>query len=452
MTVVRTVDLRVGYRCNQRCRFCDQGDGRLRIADATTEAVRAALRAHPGEAVWLAGGEVTARADLPALVRAAREAGFRRVGIQTNGRIVAAPGAAAALRQAGLTDATVAIHAPEAGMHDWLTGEPGAFRQATVGVRRLREAGVSTRLASVITRSAVDTLPELARLALRLGVEGHRWILARHEGAAAEPGPALVPPLARVEEPLAAALDLELEARLDAETVGIPLCRLGRHRSLAADRPDAPPVARVTATAHPEPVRPRAWAPGCASCALRAACPGVDPWALRAFGPEEVRAPETPGLETAWVGVEAGCSFTCPGCPVAGGAGATETSRRLKQRVVRAVGRGARRVVLAGGSPWDHPALPGVVRDLSRLGVSVVVRGPLHPLAEVDEAVFDRLEGVEVWAVAVPGSEAAASRAEVRLRARGIAVSPAAEVPGPWVEGIGPVTPCTGMPPVNDGR
>lgn len=444
--MARAVDLRVGYRCNQRCRFCDQGDLRERVADAPTDAVRAALRAHPGEAVWLAGGEVSVRPDLPALVRAAREAGFRRVGIQTNGRILAAPGAAAALRQAGLTDATVAIHAPEAGMHDWLAGEPGAFRQATLGARRLREAGVSTRLASVITRSTVDTLPELARLALRLGVEGHRWILTRHEGAAAEPGPALVPPLARVEEPLAAALDLELEARLDAETVGIPLCRLGRHRSLAADRPDVPPVARVTATDHTEPSRARGWAPGCVACSLRAACPGVDPWALRTFGPEEVRAPEAPAPETAWVGVEAACSYACPGCPLAGGSGETETSRRLKQRVVRAVGRGARRVVLGGGSPWDHPALPGVVREVSRLGVSVVVRGPLHPLAEVDEAVLDRLEGVEVRGVAVPGSEAAASRAEARLRARGIAVAPAEDTPGPWVEGIGPVTPCTAAP------
>lgn len=445
-----TVDLRVGYACNQRCRFCDQGTLRDRVADAPAGAIRAILDAHPRGAIWLAGGEVTLRADLPALVRAARAAGHPRVGVQSNGRVLAAPGAATSLRAAGLTDVQVAIHGPDVSIHDGLTRTEGSWRLAVASVRRSKDAGLQVRLVTVITRSNVDLLPDLARLAIRLGVSGHRWILVRHEGVAAGPGPALSPPLERVEPPLQAALQLELDARIEGETVGIPLCRLGPWKSLAADRLDTPPVVRLTALPEPEPPRARAWAPGCSACELRAACPGIEPWRLVHFGSGEVRAPSPPVGELSHVGVQAACTLDCPGCPIGGGRGETETSRRLKQRLVRALGLGARRIRLGGGSPWEHPAVPGLVRELIRFGVSVEVRGPLHGLHGVENGVIERLAGATVLAVPVPdlnsrvtGAEDRARRVGERLAAAGVVVVAAPPEPEPaWLDGAGARVPC----------
>ncbi len=147
---MRWIDLRYGLRLQQPLSFRDQGDLRDRVADADLATLIRTLvagRVEPGAAgVWLAGGEVTTRPDLPALIGAVRAAGYARVGLQTNGRILAAPSAAAALRRAGLTDVALALPAVTETLHAFLTGVPGALRQTLSGARRAREAGLNLRL------------------------------------------------------------------------------------------------------------------------------------------------------------------------------------------------------------------------------------------------------------------------------------------------------------------
>lgn len=447
------VDLRTGYRCNNRCRFCDQGDARDRLGDAPFAELVAALAglgAGREDGVWLAGGEVTLRPDLPRLVAAAREAGFGRVGLQTNGRVLAAAGAAAHLRRAGLTDAVVAVHGPAAEVHDALTREPGSFRQAVLGVRRLREAGVATRLATVVTRTVAEALPAVAELAVGLGVEGHRWIVARAAGAARAPAHEVVPRLELLADPLARALDRQVDARLEVETVGVPLCALGRHRALAADRADAPPVRRAFPAGFAEPPRVTVQGPPCAGCALARVCPGLDAAYAERWGWDEVRPVDAPApggpTDPAVIAVVAPCSLACGRCAAReawAGAWPTEGVRGLKQRLVRAVGEGATGVVFAGASPWDHPGLPATVREAARLGLGrVEVWGPLHPLADADDATLDRLAGltavrapvIDDATAGVPGACARADRAAARLAER---------VPGCRVERYHPA----GAPP-----
>ncbi|MDP2312075.1 MAG: radical SAM protein, partial [Pseudomonadota bacterium] len=290
------LDLRTGYRCNNRCRFCDQGDRRERIADAPLAELVTLLvggRAAGADAVWLAGGEVTLRPDLPALVEAARAAGFGRVGIQTNGRILAAAGAAERLRAAGLTDAVVALHAATPALHDWLTQAEGAHKQASVGLRRLVAAGVATRVNTVLTRSGGGEIAALAALVPRLGADGHRWILARPVGAAEAEWRMLLPRLALVRGPLQDALALAWSLRREAETVGVPLCVLGSARAAAADRLDAPATRRAFPAGMDEPPVTHRHGPPCIACPLRAACPGVAAGYVDRYGWDEIVAPVT---------------------------------------------------------------------------------------------------------------------------------------------------------------
>lgn len=401
------VDLRAGYRCNNRCRFCDQGDRRDTLGDAPLDALVAVLareRAH-ADAVWLAGGEITLRPDLPRLVEAARALGYTRVGLQTNGRILAAPGAAEALRARGLTDAVVALHAATPALHDWLVGAEGAHKQATVGLRRLVAAGVATRVATVLTRSGTAEIGALAALALRLGVEGHRWILARPVGAAEADWRLLVPRLALVRGPVVDAVRLAWDQRREAETVGLPLCVLGEARAAAADRLDAPPAARAFPPGFEEPAALRRHGPPCAGCPARAACPGVPAGYVDRYGwdeivpPGRVAAPEPP--EVVVLPVEAACAVGCPACATReayakeGAAWPTEPERTLRQRLVRAAAEGARAVVFAGASPWSHPGLPGAVREARRLGFErVAVWGPIEPVAALPPAAAEKLAGL----------------------------------------------------------
>lgn len=424
------LDLRTGYRCNNRCRFCDQGDRRDTLGDAPLAAIVDVLareRAAGSTGVWLAGGEVTLRPDLPRLVEAARAAGYARVGLQTNGRILAAAGAAERLRAAGLTDAAVALHAATPALHDWLVREQGAHRQATVGLRRLVAAGVATRVSTVVTRSGATEIAVLADAAPRLGADGHRWIVARADGAAAAEWRMLLPRLALVAGPLRDAVRHAWSLRREAETIGVPLCLLGDTRAAAADRLDLPAATRAFPAGFEEPPAERRYGPPCAGCPLRSACPGVPATYTDRYGWDEVgdtsdtsthvsapaggapppRAGRAPATTVAWVRawrggdpvpprpaapvgdpvvlpVEAACALACPGCATRdayGGEWPTEPERALRQRLVRAASEGARGVVFAGASPWSHPGLPAVIREARRLGfVTIEVWGPIEPL------------------------------------------------------------------------
>jgi sugar phosphate isomerase/epimerase len=363
---VRELDLRTGYACDQRCRFCDQGDRRERIAQVPLpELVEAMLGG--GDGVWLAGGEATRRPDLPRLVEAARNAGFRRVGIQTNGRILATRSAADDLRRAGLSDAVVALHAPAPHLHDWLTQTPGSWRQAVEGIRRLVAAGVRTRVLTVATRTGLSGLPELAGQVVALGAEALRVAWCREEGAAIEAARTLVPRFSLAKEPLSEAIGVLRDARRELDTTGIPLC-VHPSPDVAADRADAPQVRRWAPL--PEG-RARAFGPRCIGCALRPVCPGVDPAYLDRFGDAELG-----------------------GAPVEGSLllDAREGSRRLRQRLVRAARLGATRVTFAAEQPWTNAALPELVREAHRLGFQAIeVHGALAPLPP---AAIEKLAGL----------------------------------------------------------
>ncbi|MES2640412.1 MAG: radical SAM protein [Myxococcota bacterium] len=442
------LDLRTGYRCNNRCRFCDQGARRDTIADATLPELTEILRRERTtgvDAVWLAGGEITLRADLPALIEAARVAGFARVGLQTNGRILAAAGAAERLRAAGLTDAVVALHASTPALHDWLTQADGSHKQASVGLRRLVAAGVATRVNTVLTRSGTGEIGALAALVPRLGADGQRWILARADGQAAADWRMLVPRLALVRGPLQDALALAWSLRREAETVGLPLCVLGSKRAAAADRLDAPATRRAFPVGMDEPAVTHRYGPPCVACPVRAACPGLAATYADRFGWDEILAPATladpspadlppashegppppregrppstnvpwvrawrggdpvpdlprPGPDPAVLHVEAPCVLACPGCATReayGDAWPSEPERTLRQRVVRAASDGARGIVFAGASPWSHPGLPAVVREARRLGFATIeVWGPIEPLDTLTTAAAERLAGL----------------------------------------------------------
>lgn len=369
------VDLRTGYACNNRCRFCDQGDRRDTFVDASVDALREVLLGAgvPRDSgVWLAGGEVTLRRDLPALIRMCREVGFTRVGIQTNGRILAAAGAAEALQRLGLTDASVAIHAPGAVIHDHLSGVAGAFQQSVAGARRVVDAGIALHIATVITRSTTEVLPAIAALVVRLGARSHRWITARAQGAAVVEERALVPRYALLAGPLAVAVALERHGRVEPESVGVPFCILPNDLSVVGDRLDLPRVRRVFPPGLEEQAPTRGYGPPCEGCRWRAACPGgsaayVARWGWGELGDRTQAVTE--GAAQLGAPAEARVQVDGPEGVV--------PSRRLRQEMVAAASDLTRALVFVGVDPWAHPALPALMREAERLGfTSVGVRGP----------------------------------------------------------------------------
>ncbi len=461
---MRWIDLRTGYACNNRCRFCDQGDLRDRVADADLATLSRTLVAarveHGATGVWLAGGEVTTRPDLPALIGAARDAGYARVGLQTNGRILAAAGAAAALRRAGLTDVAVALPAASEPLHAFLTGVPGALRQTICGARRAREAGLHLRFTTVITRSALTELPAIVRLAADLQPEAHRWILAREQGAATI---GVLPRLSGVQGPLAEVIRHQQDVRIDVETVGVPLCLLPDRGVVAVDRFDHPSTPRVFPPGLVEPNRPREKPAICSGCALAPVCPGVDLAYLERWGSDELQPQPgpPPAPDPLFLPVIAPCAATCAGCAARvawAGAWPTEATRLLRQRLIRAAAEQPATLVFAGPSPWSHPALPELVREAVKLRFpQIEVWGPVFPAADLEASAMEKLAGLT--RVVVPRFEpegvdpTAAVRAIARFAAAGIEVvhRDAGPPPGDLYGAVGAAAvwaPCAASPPV----
>src|SRR5579859_8129120 len=108
--------VRVLLACNNRCVFCAQ-DG-LPITRTEVETELTALRARSDEVTFV-GGEPMLEPRLTAFIGRAKGLGFRRIGVQTNGRGLAAPDFAPALAGAGLTDVHLSVHGADAAVHDY---------------------------------------------------------------------------------------------------------------------------------------------------------------------------------------------------------------------------------------------------------------------------------------------------------------------------------------------
>ena len=351
---MKWTDIRTGYSCNQQCRFCDQGDARSRVVDADTGAVAATLeRLSHRDGVVLAGGEVTLRADLPSLIQTAKSLGYKRVAVQTNGRILASKGAALHLREQGLTDVVLALHAPDAHMHDWLTATPGSFRQAISGARASVAAGLRLRITTVVCRSNMPLLSGMVRVAHELGATSQHFTLCREEGGAAAEARMLVPRFSLAGPAIVAALDLARLLVVDADVVGLPLCFLGNHRATAGDRLDVVQPDRVGAVPGVAPARASRYLAPCAGCRLRPACRGVDAHYADRYGDEEL-LPQ---------GVPLPAKSDVVRLELFDAAGPLST-RLLRQALVKLRAKGIAQLEMVG----DHPDIGIIHKEAERLG------------------------------------------------------------------------------------
>jgi len=220
------LDLKIGFACNNRCRFCVQGDKRKTAAAPTREQLLAELEASrpAAEGVVFTGGEPTLRPDLPELVARARALGYAPIQIQSNGRMFASRAYCEGLVAAGASEFSPALHGHVAALHDHLTRAPGSFAQTVAGIRNLRAMGLPVITNSVVVRANARTLPRLARLLLALDVSQFQFAFVHPVGSVAGAFTALVPRMELVAPFIARGLQLGQAAGVTAVTEAIPYC------------------------------------------------------------------------------------------------------------------------------------------------------------------------------------------------------------------------------------
>ncbi len=180
--------VRVSRTCQNACAFCSDADA-LDGADVPLGAITADLDRAVSEgasAVVLSGGEPTLNRSLLAAIRHAKGLGLR-VALATNGRILAHDRFAIALRDAGLDEARVSLHASRRRSHEILTGREGSWVESKAALKILGRNGVRTVLSMVYTRETRAELPYLMHMGMMDGIQ-EMWVRGiRPAGRGASP-------------------------------------------------------------------------------------------------------------------------------------------------------------------------------------------------------------------------------------------------------------------------
>lgn len=290
---MRWLEVAAGYDCNLRCTGCfscsadasQQMDSREALGWLRQGRVDGARHA------WFGGGEPTLRRDFLPLLRAAKQLGYERIKVQTNGLLFAYPQLVERAVSAGMTEANLLLRSLDPATHDALCGREGAHALLTKALGNLRDR---VRLEGDVLVTT-DTVEELPRLVSHYAGQGFARFSVWLFSAAGNPD--LAPMVPRL-----SALGPRLEeAHAAARKAGVELVSL--HTPHCAVKPDcwslqfdprgmdlfvANPGGHAFAL-HDSPMEQGQWVDACATCAVRGPCRGLRPDYLAVHGPGDAR-------------------------------------------------------------------------------------------------------------------------------------------------------------------
>ena len=237
---MKRADIKVGFSCNNRCKFCVQGEKRYKYGDKSTEQIKKELinakQKRDCQGVVFTGGEPTLRKDIAELVSFAKRLGFKLIQIQSNGRMFAYKDFCQNLVRAGVNEFSPALHGHTAKLHDSLTNSVGSFEQTTLGIKNLKSLGQEVITNSVITKPNYHYLPKLAQLLVSLGVDQYQFAFVHALGTAGKNFYSIVPRKKLVEPYVKRGLDIGIKAGIQVMTEAIPYCFMKGYEDYIAEK------------------------------------------------------------------------------------------------------------------------------------------------------------------------------------------------------------------------
>jgi hypothetical protein len=288
------IEIVVGFGCNCRCRVCPSAS-QAHVPDMTAEEIAGWLeqsRERGAKHVWFGGGEPTLHPDLIRSIELARELGYQRIRIQTNGiRFAYAPFAKRCL-EAGANEFSLSIKGGDAIVSGQITQNPDAFGHLLQGAKNLVEAGGRVEGDILITTPALPGLAGAVERFAALGLCRFTFWLASRFGMEDQGIDDLLPRMTDLLPHLDSAFQAADRAGVEATTLHTPPCVLKpEHRGryvhagtwkLSVVTPGSQPFA-----AEESPFEGGVYLEGCAECDLRSGCLGLRRDYLDLFGPEE---------------------------------------------------------------------------------------------------------------------------------------------------------------------
>lgn len=293
--MIKWLEITADSRCNNRCQGCfsavDGGGQRM----TTGEVFRALRDGRSAGArwLWLGGGEPTLRQDLFAITTRARELGFERVKLQTNGMLLCYPDFVQRCVDAGVTEVNFAIKGSTATIHDRLTRTPGCFDLMTRGMEECRRRGLPMDGDILVYGSNVDDIPEMVRVHAARGIERYNlWLLSLTDQRDEDLG-AMVPRIRDVIAAVRRTVDLGLSTREDFITsLHTPPCTVPAELSSILFHASDLDLLVANPGGHTfrletSPMEGGRFFPRCERCAMRPRCGGAREDYVKIFGDDE---------------------------------------------------------------------------------------------------------------------------------------------------------------------
>jgi len=96
--------------------------------------------------LWLSGGEPTLRRDFRKTLKFAKQLGYQRIKVQSNGMLFAYEGFAERAAAAGMNEVNLLLKSLDPKVHDALNRTPNSHRLLTAGLERLQAVAAETPL------------------------------------------------------------------------------------------------------------------------------------------------------------------------------------------------------------------------------------------------------------------------------------------------------------------
>jgi len=222
------LDLKVGYKCINDCKFCVVADKRI-FGDKSTDEIKKELWESFNEGkreVVFTGGECTIRKDIFEIVSFAKKLGYINIQIQSNGRMFSSLDFAKKMVQAGMTEFSPALHGHTPSIHDYLTQRKGSWRQTVLGIYNVRRLGIRVITNTVICKQNYKYLPSLASLLVKLKVNQYQFAFVHILGNARKNYKEIVPRISEVVPYVKKGLEVGIRAGISVMVEAIPFCLL----------------------------------------------------------------------------------------------------------------------------------------------------------------------------------------------------------------------------------
>ncbi len=233
----KRVDIKVGFLCNNNCRFCVQAHKR-HLGNKTPEQIRGNLDESRKRcsSVVFTGGEPTIRKDIFELVSYAKNLGYKTIQIQTNGRMLAYKNFCKKLIDAGANQFSPAIHGHIPKLHDFLTRGKGSFLQVVQGIKNLKEFGQDIITNTVVVKPNYRYLPDIARLLVGLGVNQYQFAFVHSVGNAYDNYNSIVPVMSLAAPYICKGLQTGIDSGISVMAEAVPPCMIKGYEQYISEK------------------------------------------------------------------------------------------------------------------------------------------------------------------------------------------------------------------------